>query len=306
MVNTHVAVLMGGWSPERSVSLLSGGACADALVRLGYRVSRVDVDHNLAQTLSAIRPDAVFNMLHGGVGGNGTVQAVLELCGLPYTHSGVTASVLAARKDLTKIVLANSGIRVPSGFLASRLDAAKQHLLPAPYVVKPIAEGSSLGIQFVMADTDPPPCELASNSWAYGDSVLCEPFIPGRELACGVMGGRPLPVVETIVAREFNDANEKFAEEGSVTLLPAPLPKDIYEEIQEMSVAAHHALGCRGVTRCDFRFDPTRGRDGIFCLELNNQPGMTRTSLVPEMAEHEGISFDELVSWIIEDASLNR
>jgi len=307
-MSKHVAVLMGGWSAEREVSLRSGAACADALERGGgYRVSRVDVTRDIAATLRDLKPDVALNMLHGRPGEDGTIQGLLEIMSIPYTHSGVLASSVAMHKEMTKVILDNVNVPVPKGRSAHRADAAKAHLLPPPYVIKPVAEGSSVGVFIVREDHKHPPQELTRGDWTFGEMVLVEPFIPGKELTCAVMGDKPLGVIEIVPATKFYDYEAKYAPGGSRHLLPAPIPTDVYEEVRRLSLAAHRALECRGVTRADFRYDDSRaGMEGLFCLEINTQPGMTETSLVPEMAIHAGISFEELVRWMVEDASLDR
>jgi D-alanine-D-alanine ligase len=303
----HVAVLMGGWSAERDISLRSGKACADAAERIGYRVSRIDVDRDVAATLAALKPDAALNVLHGRPGEDGTLQGILEIIGIPYSHSGVLASALAMQKDIAKTVLKAAGIPVPGGLIASRAEAAKTHLLPPPYVIKPVAEGSSVGVFIVREDHKHPPQELTRADWSFGETVLVEPFIPGKELTCGVMGDKALGVIEVVPATKFYDYEAKYAPGGSKHLLPAPIAPEVYKEVRRLSVAAHQALGCRGITRADFRYDDgLAGTDGLYCLEVNTQPGMTQTSLVPDMATHAGVAFEELVRWMIEDASLNR
>ncbi len=304
----HVAVLMGGWSAEREVSLRSGKACADALEKLGgYRVSRVDVDREVAAALRALKPDVALNVLHGRPGEDGTLQGMLEILGIPYTHSGVLASAVAMQKDIAKTVLKAAQVPVPGGHMISRIEAAKAHALPRPYVIKPVAEGSSVGVFIVREDHKHPPQELARADWKYGEMVLVEPFIAGKELTCAVMGDKAFGVIEIVPATKFYDYEAKYAPGGSRHLLPAPIASEVYEECRRLALAAHRALGCRGVTRADFRYDDSRaGLQGLFCLEVNTQPGMTETSLVPEMAAHTGISFEELVRWMVEDASLER
>ena len=304
----HVAVLMGGWSAEREVSLRSGKACADALERAGgYRVSRVDVTRDIATILRDLKPDAALNMLHGRPGEDGTIQGLLEIIGIPYSHSGMLASSVAMHKEMTKVVLRSAGVPVPGGRVVARREAAKAHLLPPPYVIKPVAEGSSVGVFIVREDQEHPPQELTRDDWALGDMVLVEPFIPGKELTCAVMGDKPLGVIEIVSATKFYDYEAKYAPGGSKHLLPAPVSKDVYEACQRLTLAAHRALECRGVSRADFRYDDSKpGIEGLFCLEVNTQPGMTETSLVPEMAAHAGISFEQLVAWMVEDASLGR
>ncbi len=303
----HVAVLMGGWSAEREVSLRSGKACADSLERQGFRVTRIDVGRDIATRLSALKPDVALNVLHGRPGEDGTLQGLLEILGIPYSHSGVLASAAAMQKDVAKALLGASGVPVPEGMVAHRRDAAARHLLPPPYVIKPLAEGSSVGVFIVREDMIHPPQELTRTDWPYGEQVLVEPFIPGKELTCAVMGDKALGVIEIVPATAFYDYEAKYAPGGSKHLLPAPIPQEAYEECRRLALAAHRALGCRGVTRADFRYDDRRpGVSGLYCLEVNTQPGMTATSLVPEMAAHAGISFDDLVRWMVEDASLDR
>jgi D-alanine-D-alanine ligase len=303
----HVAVLMGGWSAEREVSLNSGKACADAAEKIGYRVSRVDVTRDIAVTLRDLKPDVALNVLHGRPGEDGTLQGILEIVGIPYSHSGVLASALAMQKDIAKTVLKAAGVPVPGGLVTSRAAAAKKHLLPPPYVIKPVAEGSSVGVFIVREDFKHPPQELTRADWSFGETVLVEPFIRGKELTCAVMGDHALGVIEIVPATKFYDYEAKYAPGGSKHLLPAPIDPAVYEEARRLSLVAHRALGCRGVTRADFRYDDSlQGTEGLVRLEVNTQPGMTETSLVPDMAVHAGIAFEELVRWMIEDASLNR
>ena len=305
----HIAVLMGGWSAERAVSLNSGAACANALESEGYRVTRVDVDRHLPERLRELAPDICFNALHGKGGEDGCVQGFLETLGLPYTHSGVLASALAMHKAQAKIVLANAGVPVAESVVVSRAEAAKRHILPPPYVVKPVAEGSSVGVFIVREDHTHPPQELTAAEWALGDEVMVERFIAGRELTCAVLGDRALGVIEILPAEGlvFYDYEAKYAPGGSRHVLPAEISSNIYHLVQKLALKAHQALGCRGVTRADFRFDDrTEGTGELVCLEVNTQPGMTATSLVPELASHSGLTFGELVRWIVEDASCNR
>jgi D-alanine-D-alanine ligase len=306
-MSKHVAVLMGGWSAEREISLRSGKACADAAERVGYRVTRVDVGRDIATVLRTLKPDAALNVLHGRPGEDGTLQGILEILGIPYTHSGVLASALAMQKDLAKVVMRAGGIPVPEGTIASRFDAAREHLLPRPYVIKPIAEGSSVGVFIVTEQHNHPPQELTRDDWDFGDRVLVERYIPGKELTCAVLGDRPLDVIEIVAATRFYDYEAKYALGGSKHLLPAPISPFVYQEVRRLALLAHQALGCRGVTRADFRYDDrSSGTEGLVCLEVNTQPGMTETSLVPELAVHAGMTFDELVRWMVDDASLNR
>ncbi len=303
----HVAVLMGGWSSEREVSLRSGEACARAAERAGYRVTRVDVARDVATVLDRLKPDVALNLLHGRPGEDGTIQGVLEILGIPYSHSGVQASSLAMKKDLAKVMLAAGGVPVPQGRVVSRLEAAKEHVLPRPYVIKPIAEGSSVGVFIVTDKHDHPPQELFREDWSFGEMVLCETFIPGKELTCAVVQNKATDVIEIVPKVRFYDYEAKYAPGGSEHVLPAQIAPNVYRAVQDLTVAAHDALGCRGVTRADFRYDDSRpGIEGLACLEVNTQPGMTETSLVPELAAYAGINFEDLVRWMIEDASFNR
>jgi D-alanine-D-alanine ligase len=306
-MSKHVAVLMGGWSAEREVSLRSGKACADALARQDYRVTRIDVGRDIATVLTTVKPDVALNVLHGRPGEDGTLQGLLEILAVPYSHSGVLASALAMQKDVAKDLFRAAGVAVPEGIVASRFDAAKQHLLPPPYVIKPIAEGSSVGVFLVKEDQERPPQELYRDDWAYGDRVILEKFIPGKELTCAVMGDQVFGVIEIMPTVRFYDYEAKYAPGGSKHVLPAQISPLVYERVREISLGAHRALGCRGVSRSDFRYDDrVEGTAGLACLEVNTQPGMTETSLVPELAAHAGIPFDGLVRWMVEDASLNR
>jgi D-alanine-D-alanine ligase len=303
----HVAFLMGGWSSEREVSLRSGEACAGAAERAGYRVTRIDVKRDIATVLDRLKPDVAFNILHGRPGEDGTIQGILEILGIPYTHSGVQASSLAMKKDAAKVMLAAAGVPVPQGKAISRFAAGKAHALPRPYVIKPIAEGSSVGVFIVTDKHEHPPQELFREDWAFGEIVLCETYIPGKELTCAVVKGEATGVIEIVPKVRFYDYEAKYAPGGSEHVLPAQIPDEITRVVQRLTVMAHDALACRGVTRADFRYDDSRtGTEGLACLEVNTIPGMTETSLVPELAAYAGISFEELVSWMIEDASLSR
>jgi D-alanine-D-alanine ligase len=303
----HVAVLMGGWSSERPVSLVSGKACGAALERAGYRVSLVDVGRDVAEVLAKLKPDIAFNALHGPFGEDGCVQGILEVLGIPYTHSGVLASALAMNKAKAKDVMQAAGIPVAESVLVSRLDVARAHAMPPPYVIKPIAEGSSFGVFIVREDAAHPPQRLFSAEWEYGELVMVEKYVAGRELTCGVRGDEPLDVIEIVTEGRFYDYDAKYAPGGSKHLLPAPLSPNIYQNVQMLALRAHRALGCRGVSRADFRFDDRPGGTGeLICLEVNTQPGMTPTSLVPEMAAYAGMDFTALVTWMAEDASCGR
>jgi D-alanine-D-alanine ligase len=306
-MSKHVSVLMGGWSAEREVSLRSGRACADALERRGYRVTRIDVGRDIAAVLGTVKPDVALNVLHGRPGEDGTLQGMLEILGIPYSHSGVMASAVAIQKDIAKQLLRAADVPVPEGLVASRFEVAKTHLLPPPYVIKPVAEGSSVGVFIVQEDHAHPPQELNRPDWAFGDRVIVEKFIPGKELTCAVMGDDALGVIEIVPTVRFYDYEAKYAPGGSKHVLPAPVSPIVYQLTRRLALAAHRALGCRGVSRADFRYDDRiEGTGGLVCLEVNTQPGMTETSLVPELAAHAGVTFDELVRWMVEDASLNR
>jgi len=301
----HVAVLMGGWSAEREVSLRSGKACAEALGRRGYQVTPIDVGRDIAATLTAARPDVALNVLHGRPGEDGTLQGLLEILDIPYSHSGVLASALAMQKHYAKALFRAAGVPVAEDRVVSRLEAAKAHVMAPPYVIKPVAEGSSVGVFIVTEEQAHPPQELYRDDWTFGDTVMVERYIPGKEITCAVLGDRALDVIEIVPATRFYDYEAKYAAGGSRHLLPAPILPNVYQEVRRLSLAAHSALGCRGVSRADFRYDE-RGTGKLVCLEVNTQPGMTETSLVPELAAYAGITFDELVRWMVKDASTNR
>ena len=303
----HVAVLMGGWSNERPVSLKTGAGCAAALRRAGYQVTEVDVGRDVAEVLMALKPDVAFNALHGPFGESGMIQGVLELLQIPYTHSGVMSSALAMNKHQAKILFKAAGIPVTDHVIVSRGEAARSHIMPPPYVIKPIADGSSFGVFVVKGDTSHPPQEILREDWNGGEEVMVERFIPGRELTCAVMGDVALGVTEIVTDRTFFNYEAKYSNGGAVHVLPAQLKPKIYDKVQQFSLAAHAALGCRGLTRCDFRYNDAAGEDGeLVLLEINTQPGMTEVSLAPEQAAHAGHSYEELVSWLVEDASCNR
>ena len=305
----HVAVLMGGLSAERQVSLSSGEECAKALERLGARVSRIVAGRDLANVLGGlIRPDVALNCLHGKWGEDGCVQGVLETLGIPYTHSGVLASALAMDKDKSKAVLKAAGIRVPGGGLFDRREVATRHVIDPPYVVKPNAEGSSVGVYLIREGANDLATEVGAPDWAYGEQVMVEPFIPGKELAVAVLGEptgpRALTVTDITPTKGFYDYEAKYAKGGSVHVLPAALPPHVFEAALRQAELAHAAMGCRGVSRTDFRYDDVK--DDLVLLEVNTQPGMTPTSLAPEQAAHVGMSYEDLVRWMVEDASCPR
>ena len=303
----HVAVLMGGWSSERPVSLSSGNACADALEAGGFRVTRVDVQRDVAEVLARLKPDVAFNALHGPFGEDGCIQGILEVLAIPYTHSGVLASALAMNKPKAKDVMKAAGIPVAEALLVSRFEAAKAHVMAPPYVVKPPAEGSSFGVLIVKEDQTHPPQQLFADDWAYGELVMVERYIGGRELTCAVRGDEALDVIDIVTDGRFYDYDAKYVAGGSKHILPAQISSIIYQNVRMLALRAHQALGCRGVSRADFRYDDRlEGTDGLICLEVNTQPGMTATSLVPEMAAYAGMDFRALVRWMVEDASCNR
>ena len=305
----HVAVLYGGLGSEREVSLVSGREVAKALEGQAGRVTLIDAGRDLAQVLSADRPDAAFNALHGPWGEDGCVQGILETLQIAYTHSGVLASALAMDKAKAKAVLKAAGVVVPGGGLYDRFEAGREHVLAPPYVVKPNAEGSSVGVFIVREGANRPPAELLSNAWTYGEEVLIEPFTAGRELCVAVLGEaagpRALTVTDIVAAHgEFYDYEAKYGEGGSRHIVPAVLPAAVAQRALRQAEMAHVALGCRGMTRSDLRYDDVK--DEMVLLEVNTQPGMTPTSLAPEQAQYTGLSYRDLVRWIVEDASFRR
>lgn len=308
MAERHVAVLMGGWSSEREVSLSTGNDCANGLERAGYKVTRVDVTRDIANTLQALKPDVAFNALHGPAGEDGTIQGVLEILQIPYTHSGVLASALAMDKERAKVVAKAAGIPVAQSLVMSRFEAAQKHVMTPPYVIKPVAEGSSFGVLIVREDMSRPPQELYAKDWPYGERIMVERYIAGRELTCAVMGNVALGVTEILpMGPGFYDFDAKYRPGGSKHVCPADLKRIIYQKVMTLSLKAHQAVGCRGVSRSDFRLDDgPMGNGELVWLEVNTQPGMTPTSLVPELALYAGHSFEELVSWMVEDASCCR
>ncbi len=292
-----IAVLMGGASAEREVSLVSGQAVATALEGAGFEVAKIDVGRDVTALADALKygPDAVFNALHGRFGEDGSVQGVLNLMGIPYTHSGLMASAIAMDKPMAQRIFANVGINAAPHIIAGKTDALKGDLMARPYVIKPINEGSSVDVHIINDDVSEP---LTKDNWPYGEYVMVEQFIPGRELTVAVMGAKPLAVTEITTGRDFYDYDAKYTDGGSTHVLPADIPGPIYDEAMRLALLAHETIGCRGVSRADFRFD---GKD-IYILEINTQPGMTPTSLVPEQAALVGIGFGELVTWMVEQA----
>jgi D-alanine-D-alanine ligase len=297
----RVAVLMGGWSAEREVSLSTGRGCADALREAGYEVIEIDPPRDPAAFIKALdpRPDAVFNALHGRGGEDGHVQAILDLMQLPYTHSGLFASALALDKPMARAVFQAAGLPVAEGRVATRDEIVAGQVMAAPYVVKPTDEGSSVGVIIVREGENR---TIAADELK--DRMLVERFIPGRELSVTVLGDRALDVIEIRARGTWYDFDAKYSAGGSAHLLPAPIHPAAYAEAQRIALAAHRALGCRGVTRADLRYDDTKGEPGqLYLLETNTQPGMTPTSLVPDAARHAGISYTELVAWMVENAT---
>jgi D-alanine-D-alanine ligase len=297
-----VTVLYGGTSSEREVSLVSGKSVADALIEAGYDVKLYDVTDNIADLVKALtpKPDAIFNALHGPNGEDGTIQGLLDLLQIPYTHSGVMASALAMDKVAAKKIFIQAGLPVPPGDVFPVSEIIAGDVMYRPYVVKPIREGSSVGVRIMKAGDNKPPIDR--RSWKFGDTAIVEKFIPGREITVAVMGDRALGVTEIQTHLAFYDYEAKYASGGSQHVCPAQIPPNMYAMACDYAIQAHQALGCRGVTRSDFRYDDTGERPQIFLLEVNTQPGMTPTSLVPELAAHNGISFKELVSWMVERA----
>ena len=300
---SRVALIMGGPSAEREVSLVSGKACAEALRAKGHEVTEIDFQRDVAALLKALdpAPDAVFNALHGPYGEDGCIQGLLEILGIPYTHSGVLASALAMDKPAAKKVFTASGLTCPDGRVVSRQEVLAGDVMDRPYVVKPLHEGSSVGVIIVREGSN----ELArlAQDWTFGEEVLVEPFIEGRELTVAVMGDRALAVTELRTKEGFYDYTAKYTEGKTEHIVPAPVHEKTYQAALDAALRAHQVIGCRGVTRADFRYDDTEGEPGeLYLLEINTQPGMTPLSLVPEQARHLGISFEDLVDWMLEDA----
>lgn len=308
MKKKHVAVLLGGFSSERPVSLSSGKACADALENEGYQVSRVDVSRDVGAVLAEIKPDVAFNALHGPFGEDGTIQGILEYLAIPYTHSGVLASALAMNKEQAKKIAKAAGIPVAESKVVNRFAVRDTHPMKPPYVVKPVNEGSSFGVVIVHEGQSHPPQVIGSSEWKYGEAVMVERYVHGRELTCAVMGDVALGVCEIIpTGHSFYDYDSKYVAGGSKHETPAKISPNIYQKIQTLALKAHLAIGCRGVSRSDFRYDDRHSENGeVVWLEINTQPGMTPTSLVPEIAAQAGHSFGDLLSWMVEDASCLR
>lgn len=305
--DTTVAVLMGGWSAEREVSLSSGRACAGALARAGFKTVPVDVQRGtVVPVLQELKPDVAFNALHGKWGEDGCCAAILETLQIPYTHSGVLASSLAMHKEKSKIVFRAAGVPVADSILVPLEEVAAGHPVAPPYVVKPVNEGSSVGVHIVLETSNGPARAVLDERHIFGSHAMVERFVPGKELTCAVIGDTALGVIDIVSkSSSWYDYTAKYAPGGSQHILPAEIPGGIYAECQRLALLAHQALGCRGVSRADFRYDD-EGTGELILLEVNTQPGMTGTSLVPELAAHAGQSFEELVSWMVNDASVDR
>ena len=300
----HVAVLMGGWSAEREVSLMSGKGIAEALESLGHRVTRIDMDRDVATKLTEAKPDIVFNALHGTPGEDGSVQGMLDLMGLKYTHSGMVTSVIAIDKVLTKQALVPHGIPMPGGRIVKSAEVFEGDPLKRPYVLKPVNEGSSVGVAIVTDDGNygNPIGRDVAGPWQEFEELLAEPYVRGRELTTAILGGRALGVTELKPKSGWYDYDAKYTDGMTEHVFPAQIPDAITEACKRLALEAHHLLGCRGASRSDFRWDDERGEDGLFLLEVNTQPGMTPLSLVPEQARHLGISYPALVQMIIDEA----
>ena len=300
----HVAVLMGGWSSERPVSLMSGEGVATALEARGHRVTRIDMDRDVAARLAEARPDVVFNALHGAPGEDGTVQGLMDLMGLTYTHSGLATSVIAIDKELTKQALVPHGIPMPGGRMVHRDELFERDPLPRPYVLKPVNEGSSVGVAIVTdgGNYGNPIGRDAAGPWQRFETLLAEPFIRGKELTTAVIGDQALTTTELKPKTEFYDFDAKYTDGMTDHICPAEIPDEVMEACKDIALRAHRLLGCKGTSRSDFRWDDERGVAGLFLLEVNTQPGMTPLSLVPEQARHCGMSYEDLVEAIVAEA----
>ena len=298
-MKNHVAVLLGGYSAEREISLISGAAVCKSLIAMGYRVTSIDIQRDIGALLTRLypKPDVIFNSLHGRYGEDGCIQGLLNILDIPYTHSGVLASAIAMNKHMAKSILEGVGIKVAKHEIITKDDFKNGNFLSPPFVIKPINEGSSIGIHIVVSDSDKP--YFDEKDWIFGNNAMIEEFIPGRELTVTVMGDRALAVTEVITESEFYNYETKYTNGASTHVVPADVPSEIYNEAMRISLLAHKTLGCRGISRADIRYD---GSD-LYMLEINTQPGMTPTSLVPEQAEYLNISFNELVRWLVENAS---
>jgi D-alanine-D-alanine ligase len=304
-MSKHVAVLMGGWSAEREVSLVSGAAVVEALQEKGYKVSAIDVGNTVATTLADLKPDICFNALHGRFGEDGCIQGVLETLGIPYTHSGVLSSAMAMDKPLAKKLYETVGLPCVEGGVFHRDQILAGDVMPAPYVIKPMNEGSSVGVKIITGDENELPFQ--SEAWHYGEEVLVERYVPGREVQVAVLDNKALGAIEIRPTKQFYDYEAKYSDGFAEHLMPAPIDKSVYDDVMQMAEQAHKVLGCRGVTRSDFRYDDTAGEPGkLFILETNTQPGMTPLSLTPEIAAYTGMDFGQLVDWLVRDASCQR
>jgi D-alanine-D-alanine ligase len=302
MAQQHIAVLMGGWSAEREVSLTSGKAVAQALAALSYKVTAVDVHSNVAEQLTQMKPDLAFNALHGRWGEDGCIQGLLECLKIPYTHSGVLASALAMDKPMAKKIFAYEGLKVAEGKVVHKSAVIGKDVLPRPYVVKPVNEGSSVGVKIILEHEN---FFFDEASWPYGDEVLVESFVGTREVQVAVLDGKALGAIEIRPKGRFYDYEAKYTDGKAEHLMPAPIAPEAYKAVCTMAERAHNALGCRGLTRSDFRYDDSKGEPGVFyILELNSQPGMTPLSLSPEIAKHAGIEFNALVDALVKGAKL--
>jgi len=300
----HVAVLMGGWSAEREVSLMSGAGVGDALESLGHRVTRIDMGRDVAERLAGAKADVVFNALHGTPGEDGTVQGLMDLMGLRYTHSGLETSVIAIDKELTKMLLVPHGIRMPEGEIVASESLYTADPMPRPYVLKPVNEGSSVGVAIVTREGNygDPIGRDVEGPWLHFDRLLAEPFVRGHELTVAVLGDEALAVTELMPVKGFYDYDAKYTDGLTRHVCPAEIPEEIADAAMAMALKAHQLLGCRGCSRADFRWDDERGEAGLYLLEVNTQPGMTPLSLVPEQAKYRGLSYPELVQRIVEEA----
>lgn len=303
MTKKRVAVLMGGWSSEREVSLNSGKLVGDALRELGHDVIAIDVTRDLTQLTTALtpKPDIVFNALHGVGGEDGSVQGLLEVLGVPYTHSGVDASAIAMNKVLSRRVFEQEGIAVPSWKVCFKADIDAAHPMPMPYVIKPINEGSSRGVYIIRSEED---FKKFQKEWSFGETILVEKFIQGREIQVGIMGTRAIGAIEIRPRESFYDYTAKYTAGRAEHLMPAPLSASAYDRVMKLGLRAHQVLGCRSVSRSDFMYD--EAQDEFYLLELNTQPGMSPLSLLPEIVAHEGITFNELISWMLDQAQCDH
>jgi len=300
----HIVVLMGGWSSEREVSLVSGAGVSDALESLGHQVTRIDMERDVAQRIAEAAPDVVFNALHGTPGEDGSVQGMLDLMGVKYTHSGMATSVIAIDKQLTKHELVPHGIPMPEGQVIDCESLYAGDPMPRPYVLKPVNEGSSVGVAIVTAEGNygMPIARSSEGPWKHFEHLLAEPFVPGRELTVAVIGNEALAVTELKPKSGFYDYDAKYTDGLTVHICPAEIPDDVAEEAKAIALKAHQLLGCKGTSRSDFRWDEDKGLKGLFLLEVNTQPGMTPLSLVPEQARYKGMSYAELVQRIVDEA----